>query len=222
MHVALRLQADAADHLVGRRDREIGGFLPGDRRIEEGAGVRRGVRMREAVAQRDPHGAVVRMAHQRAGIGAREAAHEVAVAEIERQLAEGRCAPRHRLRRYYAAREGSSRRASDGTGRGRPVPRRPPLVRAGRVWQRPTVEREIIVASPRGFCAGVSHAIEIVDLVLERQGPPVYVRHEIVHNRHVVDNLRARGAIFVEELADVPPGSLVVFSAHGVAPSVRA
>ncbi len=84
------------------------------------------------------------------------------------------------------------------------------------------MEREIIVASPRGFCAGVSHAIEIVDLVLERQGPPVYVRHEIVHNRHVVDNLRARGAIFVEELADVPPGSLVIFSAHGVAPAVRA
>lgn len=82
-------------------------------------------------------------------------------------------------------------------------------------------EREILVASPRGFCAGVSYAIDIVDLVLERHGPPVYVRHEIVHNRYVVDRLRAQGAVFVEELADVPAGSLVIFSAHGVAPSVR-
>jgi 4-hydroxy-3-methylbut-2-enyl diphosphate reductase len=83
------------------------------------------------------------------------------------------------------------------------------------------MEREVIVASPRGFCAGVSHAIEIVDLVLEREGPPVYVRHEIVHNRSVVDTLRAQGAVFVDELADVPPGGLVIFSAHGVAPAVR-
>jgi len=81
--------------------------------------------------------------------------------------------------------------------------------------------REVVVASPRGFCAGVSYAIDIVELVLERHGPPVYVRHEIVHNRHVVDKLRAAGAIFVDELADVPAGSLVIFSAHGVAPSVR-
>ena len=58
-------------------------------------------------------------------------------------------------------------------------------------------EREILVASPRGFCAGVSYAIDIVDLVLEQHGPPVYVRHEIVHNRHVVDKLRAQGAVFV-------------------------
>ena len=82
-------------------------------------------------------------------------------------------------------------------------------------------EREILVAAPHGFCAGVSYAIEIVELVLERHGPPVYVRHEIVHNRHVVDGLRARGAVFVDELADVPEGALVIFSAHGVAPSVR-
>jgi 4-hydroxy-3-methylbut-2-enyl diphosphate reductase len=82
-------------------------------------------------------------------------------------------------------------------------------------------ERTILVASPRGFCAGVSYAIEIVNLVLERQGPPVYVRHEIVHNRHVCDELRARGAVFVEELSQVPAGSLVIFSAHGVAPSVH-
>ena len=83
------------------------------------------------------------------------------------------------------------------------------------------MQREILVASPRGFCAGVSHAIEIVDLILEREGPPVYVRHEIVHNRYVVEKLRAEGAIFVDELADVPAGALVIFSAHGVAPSVR-
>jgi len=81
--------------------------------------------------------------------------------------------------------------------------------------------RTILVASPRGFCAGVSYAVEIVDLVLERYGPPVYVRHEIVHNRYVVDRLRALGARFVEDLADVPPGSLLIFSAHGVAPAVR-
>jgi 4-hydroxy-3-methylbut-2-enyl diphosphate reductase len=84
-----------------------------------------------------------------------------------------------------------------------------------------TPARTILVASPRGFCAGVSYAIEIVDLVLERHGPPVYVRHEIVHNRYVVDKLRAQGARFVEDLAGVPPGSLLIFSAHGVAPSVR-
>jgi 4-hydroxy-3-methylbut-2-enyl diphosphate reductase len=82
-------------------------------------------------------------------------------------------------------------------------------------------ERTILVASPRGFCAGVSYAIEVVSLVLERYGPPVYVRHEIVHNRHVCDRLRAQGARFVEELADVPADSLVIFSAHGVAPEVR-
>jgi len=81
--------------------------------------------------------------------------------------------------------------------------------------------RVILVASPRGFCAGVSYAIEIVDLVLDHYGPPVWVRHEIVHNRHVVEKLRARGARFVDDLAEVPPGSLLVFSAHGVSPAVR-
>jgi 4-hydroxy-3-methylbut-2-enyl diphosphate reductase len=80
----------------------------------------------------------------------------------------------------------------------------------------------LLVASPRGFCAGVSYAIDIVDLVLKRYGPPVYVRHEIVHNRHVVENLRARGARFVENLSEVPSGSLLIFSAHGVSPAVRA
>ncbi len=85
-----------------------------------------------------------------------------------------------------------------------------------------TPRRAVLVASPRGFCAGVSYAIEIVDLVLDHYGPPVYVRHEIVHNRHVVERLRRRGAIFVDDLAEVPEGSLLIFSAHGVAPAVRA
>ena len=79
----------------------------------------------------------------------------------------------------------------------------------------------IVLASPRGFCAGVDRAIEIVELALERYGPPVYVRHEIVHNRHVVEELRAKGAVFVEEPDEVPPGALLVFSAHGVSPAVR-
>ena len=81
---------------------------------------------------------------------------------------------------------------------------------------------EIRIASPRGFCAGVDRAIEIVEVALQRFGPPVYVRHEIVHNQHVVENLRAKGAIFVEDPADVPAGSLLIFSAHGVSPQVRA
>ena len=80
---------------------------------------------------------------------------------------------------------------------------------------------EVVLASPRGFCAGVDRAIEIVELALERFGPPVYVRHEIVHNRHVVESLRAKGAIFIEDPADAPEGALLVFSAHGVSPAVR-
>ena len=79
----------------------------------------------------------------------------------------------------------------------------------------------ILLASPRGFCAGVDRAIEIVELALEVYGTPVYVRHEIVHNRHVVDDLRAKGAVFVDEIAQVPKGALVIFSAHGVSPLVR-
>jgi 4-hydroxy-3-methylbut-2-enyl diphosphate reductase len=82
-------------------------------------------------------------------------------------------------------------------------------------------KKEVLVASPRGFCAGVSYAIDIVDRVLDLHGEPVYVRHEIVHNRHVVDRLKERGARFVEDLSAVPAGSLLVFSAHGVAPGVR-
>jgi 4-hydroxy-3-methylbut-2-en-1-yl diphosphate reductase len=80
----------------------------------------------------------------------------------------------------------------------------------------------ILLASPRGFCAGVERAIEIVERALEQNGPPVYVRHEIVHNRHVVDSLRAKGAVFVEELDEVPEHAVVVFSAHGVPKAVPA
>jgi 4-hydroxy-3-methylbut-2-en-1-yl diphosphate reductase len=79
----------------------------------------------------------------------------------------------------------------------------------------------ILLAAPRGFCAGVDRAIEIVERALARYGAPVYVRHEIVHNRHVVESLRAKGAIFVEDPREVPPGSLLVYSAHGVSPQVR-
>src|SRR3954454_15579485 len=79
---------------------------------------------------------------------------------------------------------------------------------------------EVYLAQPRGFCAGVVRAIEIVERALEKYGPPIYVRHEIVHNRHVVESLKNKGAIFVEELSEVPDGSRTVFSAHGVAQSV--
>ncbi len=80
----------------------------------------------------------------------------------------------------------------------------------------------VLIAAPRGFCAGVDRAIEIVERALERYGAPVYVRHEIVHNKYVVDNLKAKGAVFVEELDEVPDGVPVVFSAHGVPKSVPA
>ncbi len=81
---------------------------------------------------------------------------------------------------------------------------------------------KLLLAAPRGFCAGVDRAIKIVELALEQHGAPVYVRHEIVHNRYVVDNLKAKGAVFVEELDEVPDGGHVVFSAHGVPKSVPA
>ena len=78
-----------------------------------------------------------------------------------------------------------------------------------------------LLASPRGFCAGVDRAIEVVEQALDIFGPPVYVRHEIVHNEHVVDALRRKGAVFTDDLSVVPAGSVLVFSAHGVAPAVR-
>lgn len=84
------------------------------------------------------------------------------------------------------------------------------------------MEKEILLAQPRGFCAGVDRAIEIVERALAQFGAPVYVRHEIVHNRYVVDDLRSKGAIFIEDLAEVPAGSHLVFSAHGVSRSVKA
>ena len=82
-------------------------------------------------------------------------------------------------------------------------------------------ETEVLLANPRGFCAGVDRAIEIVERALELHGAPIYVRHEIVHNKFVVDDLRAKGAVFIEDLADVPTGATLVFSAHGVSKAVR-
>jgi len=81
---------------------------------------------------------------------------------------------------------------------------------------------QVMLANPRGFCAGVERAIEIVERALELHGAPIYVRHEIVHNKYVVDDLRAKGAVFVEELDEVPAGGIVIFSAHGVAKAVQA
>jgi len=82
--------------------------------------------------------------------------------------------------------------------------------------------QEILLAEPRGFCAGVDRAIDIVERALEKFGAPIYVRHEIVHNTFVVNDLKAKGAIFIEDLADVPPGATLVFSAHGVSKAVQA
>ncbi len=81
--------------------------------------------------------------------------------------------------------------------------------------------QKIILAAPRGFCAGVSYAIEVVDLALKIHGPPIYVRHAIVHNEHVVRSFQQRGVVFVEQIAEIPERSVVVFSAHGVSPDVR-
>jgi 4-hydroxy-3-methylbut-2-enyl diphosphate reductase len=80
---------------------------------------------------------------------------------------------------------------------------------------------EVLLANPRGFCAGVDRAIEIVERALELFGAPIYVRHEVVHNKFVVESLRAKGAVFIEELSEVPAGSTLIFSAHGVSPAVR-
>jgi len=80
---------------------------------------------------------------------------------------------------------------------------------------------KVLLANPRGFCAGVDRAIEIVERALKQHGAPIYVRHEVVHNKYVVDDLRTKGAVFVEELAEVPEGATVVFSAHGVSQAIR-
>ncbi len=85
----------------------------------------------------------------------------------------------------------------------------------------PGPQRDIVLAEPRGFCAGVDRAIEIVERALEKFGAPIYVRHEIVHNTYVVNDLKARGAIFIEDLDEVPPDATLVFSAHGVSKEVQ-
>src|SRR2546430_17213234 len=84
-----------------------------------------------------------------------------------------------------------------------------------------SARKRVLLAAPRGYCAGVDRAVQTVEEALELHGPPVYVRKEIVHNKHVVEQLAERGAIFVEEETEVPEGQLVVFSAHGVAPKVH-
>ncbi|MGD1112321.1 MAG: 4-hydroxy-3-methylbut-2-enyl diphosphate reductase, partial [Mycobacterium sp.] len=83
------------------------------------------------------------------------------------------------------------------------------------------IGKRVLLAEPRGYCAGVDRAVETVERALEKHGAPVYVRHEIVHNRHVVDTLQKAGAVFVQETGEVPEGAIVVFSAHGVAPTVH-
>jgi 4-hydroxy-3-methylbut-2-enyl diphosphate reductase len=98
--------------------------------------------------------------------------------------------------------------------RSSPLPFRPPSV----CFRRPM---KVILASPRGFCAGVNMAIEALNLALKTLPPPIYVYHEIVHNKYVVDHFRAQGVTFVDELTEVPPGSTLLFSAHGVAPEIR-
>ena len=85
-----------------------------------------------------------------------------------------------------------------------------------------SADKRVVVAAPRGYCAGVDRAVITVEKALERYGAPVYVRKQIVHNKHVVEDLEERGAIFVDELESVPEGSTVVFSAHGVSPAVHA
>src|SRR5476649_2150931 len=80
---------------------------------------------------------------------------------------------------------------------------------------------KIILAQPRGFCAGVDRAIEIVERALELYGPPVYVRHEIVHNKFVVEDLKRKGAVFVDEISEIPAGGITIFSAHGVSEKIE-
>jgi 4-hydroxy-3-methylbut-2-en-1-yl diphosphate reductase len=93
--------------------------------------------------------------------------------------------------------------------------------RAGRVGRTGVQSMKVILAQPRGYCAGVVRAIDIVERALEKHGAPVYVRHEIVHNRHVVESLKAKGARFVEDLSEVPAGAITIFSAHGVSRAVE-
>ena len=87
--------------------------------------------------------------------------------------------------------------------------------------KRPKMNRKILLANPRGFCAGVDRAIDIVEKAIEKFGSPIYVRHEVVHNKIVVEDLKSKGVIFIDELDEVPDGERVIFSAHGVAKSVE-
>ena len=89
------------------------------------------------------------------------------------------------------------------------------------VPEQPAAQRRVLLAKPRGYCAGVDRAVQAVELALDKFGPPVYVRRQIVHNTYVVSSLEKRGAVFVTEVEEVPPGAVVVFSAHGIAPQVR-
>ena len=92
---------------------------------------------------------------------------------------------------------------------------------AARSVTEPAIGKRVLLAEPRGYCAGVDRAVETVERALEKHGAPVYVRHEIVHNRYVVETLAKAGAVFVEQTDEVPEGAIVVFSAHGVAPTVH-
>ena len=94
-----------------------------------------------------------------------------------------------------------------------------PLTKQQSYGERPMIK--VLLANPRGFCAGVDRAIEIVERALSMHGAPIYVRHEVVHNRFVVENLEKKGAVFVENLDEVPVGSILIFSAHGVSHEVR-
>ena len=102
--------------------------------------------------------------------------------------------------------------------RGTPAPSRDVLTYHGDMS---SSQRRVLLAKPRGYCAGVDRAVQAVEMALEKFGPPVYVRRQIVHNTHVVSTLEKRGAVFVTEVGEVPAGSVVVFSAHGIAPEVR-
>src|SRR5579863_7608002 len=84
-----------------------------------------------------------------------------------------------------------------------------------------TLPKKLLLAKPRGFCAGVDRAVDVVDMALRLFNGPIYVRKQIVHNRHVIESFRDRGVVFVEEIGEVPDGALVIFSAHGVSPEVR-
>ncbi|MGH3425689.1 MAG: 4-hydroxy-3-methylbut-2-enyl diphosphate reductase, partial [Nocardioidaceae bacterium] len=138
-------------------------------------------------------------------LGSVDATHPAAVVRV---IAEG--APGPRLHRGSFGRFTSTTRTLSRLG---------PALDA---WGRAVGARRVLLAGPRSFCAGVVRAIDVVERALEQRGAPIYVRKQIVHNLHVVHDLEARGAVFVDELEEIPAGASVVFSAHGVSPAVRA